>query len=164
MSTLNEKELLKIQVHNLKLALRKKQAQLDKIKEEHTNEVLKIKKEYGMKLLNLRITMSTKKVPGDNYLPILCNILHSITGTSAKDILGKSRKREYVIPRYIIMHILRMEGKTLQYIGRVIGNHHHSTVLHSIKCVEDWLNYPDYYRPEYQTYTKAKKIFDDLKK
>lgn len=163
MSTLNEKELLKIQVHNLKLALRRKEEQLTKIKEEHSTEILKIKKEYGMKLLNLRITLSPKKVLNDNYVPILCSILHSITGVSSKDILSRSRKREYVIPRYVIIHILRMEGKTLQYIGKLINNQHHATILHSVRCVEDWLNYPDYYKPEINIYNKAKKMFEEVK-
>ena len=163
MSTLNEKELLKIQVHNLKLALRRKEEQLTKIKEEHSTEILKIKKGYGMKLLNLRITLSPKKVLNDNYVPILCSILHSITGVSSKDILSRSRKREYVVPRYVIIHILRMEGKTLQYIGKLINNQHHATILHSVRCVEDWLNYPDYYKPEINIYNKAKKMFEEVK-
>ena len=164
MSTLNEKELLKIQVHNLKLALRRKEEQLNKIKEEHNNELLKVKKEFGMKLLNLRITLTPKKVTGDNYVPILCSILHSITGVSSKDILSKSRKREYVIPRYVIIHMLRMEGKTLQYIAGLIGNYHHATILHSIRTVENWINYPDYYKGEITIYNKAKKMFEELKK
>ncbi len=163
MSTLNEKELLKIQVHNLKLALRRKEDQLTKIKEEHSTEILKIKKDYGMKLLNLRITLSPKKVLNDNYVPILCSILHSITGVSSKDILSRSRKREYVVPRYVIIHILRMEGKTLQYIGKLINNQHHATILHSVRCVEDWLNYPDYYKAEINIYNKAKKMFEEVK-
>lgn len=164
MSTLNDKELLQIQVHNLKLALKRKQEQIDKLKHAHSAELLKIKKEYGMKLLNLRITMSTKKVPGDNYVPILCSILHTITGVSSKDILSNSRKREFIIPRYVIIHILRMEGKTLQYIGKLINNQHHATILHAVRCVEDWINYPDYYKPELNVYNKAKKMFEELKK
>ena len=45
MSTLNEKEVLKIQLHNLKLALRRKEEQLIKIKEEHSTELQKVKKD-----------------------------------------------------------------------------------------------------------------------
>ena len=47
MSTLNEKEVLKIQVHNLRLALRRKEEQLSKIKEEYTNELQKVRKITG---------------------------------------------------------------------------------------------------------------------
>jgi chromosomal replication initiation ATPase DnaA len=163
MSILNEKETLKIQVHNLKLALRRKEEQLTKIKEEYSNELQKVKKEYGIKLLHLRITLSPKKELTDNVVPLLCNILHSVTGVSAKEILSKSRKRDYIIPRYVIIHILRLEGKTLQFIGKTIGNQHHATIIHAIRNVEDWHTYPDYYKKEVEIYNKTKKLFEEVK-
>jgi chromosomal replication initiation ATPase DnaA len=163
MSTLNEKEVLKIQVHNLRLALRRKEEQLSKIKEEYTNELQKIKKDYGIKLLHLRITLSPRKELTENVVPLLCNILHSVTGVSSKEILSKSRKRDYIIPRYVIIHMLRLEGKTLQFIGKTIGNQHHSTIIHAIKVVEDWHTYPEYYKKEIEIYNKTKKMFEEVK-
>jgi chromosomal replication initiation ATPase DnaA len=163
MSILNEKEVLKIQVHNLRLALRRKEEQLSKIKEEYTNELQKVKKDYGIKLLHLRITLSSRKELTDNVVPLLCNILHSVTGVSAKEILSKSRKRDYIIPRYVIIHMLRLEGKTLQFIGKTIGNQHHSTIIHAIKVVEDWHTYPEYYKKEIEIYNKTKKMFEEVK-
>jgi chromosomal replication initiation ATPase DnaA len=163
MSILNEKEVLKSQVHNLRLALRRKEEQLSKIKEEYTNELQKVKKDYGIKLLHLRITLSPKKELTDNVVPLLCNILHSVTGVSSKEILSKSRKRDYIIPRYVIIHMLRLEGKTLQFIGKTIGNQHHSTIIHAIKIVEDWHTYPEYYKKEIEIYNKTKKMFEEVK-
>ena len=163
MSSLNEIEQLKIHVHNLKLALKRKNEQVDKLKEIHTAELKKVKKEYANKLLNLRVTLSSKKIRKDSTINILCDILNYVTGVSEKDILSGSRKRDYIVPRYIICHILRMEGKTLQFIAKTISNKHHSTVIHAINVVEDWLTYPDYYKKELEVYNKTKNMFDDIK-
>ena len=46
MSTLNELELLKIKVHNLELALKRKNEMVTKLKDAHLTEVKQIKKEY----------------------------------------------------------------------------------------------------------------------
>lgn len=163
MSNLNEKELLKIQVHNLKLALRRKQEQITRLKDEHESQLAKIKKEYSIKLLHLRITTSNKKPKSENIVPFLCDILNSITGISGKDILSNSRKRDVVVARYIIIHTLRMQGKTLVFIGRLINNQHHSSIIHAINSVENWLTYPDYYKKEVEIYNKTKKMLEDLK-
>ena len=163
MSIQNEVEVLKIQVHNLKVALKKKNDQISKIKEDYNSELQKVKKEYGMKLLNLRITLSPETKTPENSVPVLCHILHSITGISTQEILSKSRKRDCIIPRYIVIYILRLEGKTLQYIAKVIGNQHHATIIHSVRTVNNWLEYPDFYRKEIEVYNKAKKMFEELK-
>ncbi|MCT4469566.1 DnaA ATPase domain-containing protein [Mycoplasma sp. HS2188] len=54
-----------------------------------------------------------------------------------KDILGKSRKKEFVIARHIAMFIIRDELKfSLIKIGEIFGNRDHSTVVNAVKKVE----------------------------
>jgi chromosomal replication initiation ATPase DnaA len=164
MSTLSEVEKLKTQVHNLQLNLKRKTELVNKLKEAHALEVQKIKKEYGSKLLHLRISLAPKKIRGDNTINILCDVLNSITGVTGNDILSKSRKRDHVVPRYVLCHILRLEGKTYQYIGKHISGKHHATIIHAIRVVEDWIENPIYYKTELDVYNKAKNMFDDIKK
>lgn len=163
MSILNEKELLQIQIDNLKLTIKRKTDEIKKIKEEYAKDIVKIRKEYGVELLELRMSVSAKTTREDNSVPILCDALNSITGVSGKDILSNSRRRDYIIPRYIICHILRMEGKTLQAIGRDMVHQHHSTIIHAVKSVENWFIYKDYYKKEIDIYNKTKKMYDNIK-
>lgn len=57
---------------------------------------------------------------------------------TASDIRSKSNKREIARPRQIAMYITKKLTKTpLNEIGSKFGGKHHSTVLHSIKKVEE---------------------------
>lgn len=54
------------------------------------------------------------------------------------DLKSKSRRRELVIPRQIAMYISKiLTNDSLQQIGRKFGNKDHTTVIHSIKKVEE---------------------------
>lgn len=49
-----------------------------------------------------------------------------------EDIIGKSRKRELVIPRQIIMYLLREDGRvSYPTIGQEIGQRDHTTAIHA---------------------------------
>jgi chromosomal replication initiator protein len=57
---------------------------------------------------------------------------------SEKEILGQKRERDIVQARQITMYLIRqMTDLSLPDIGKAVGNKEHSTVLHSIKKVED---------------------------
>ncbi len=61
-------------------------------------------------------------------------------GIATEDILGKSRKREYVLARQVTMYFSHHLAKTnVNAIGRSMGNRDHSTVVHSIKKMEETL-------------------------
>jgi len=50
----------------------------------------------------------------------------------------RSQRRAYVLPRQIAMYIARqLTGASLQEISREFGGRHYTTVLHSIKKVEE---------------------------
>lgn len=51
--------------------------------------------------------------------------------TSIKDLCGKRRKRDIVIPRQITMFLLRNElGLNLEEIGDILGGRDHTTIIH----------------------------------
>jgi chromosomal replication initiation ATPase DnaA len=53
------------------------------------------------------------------------------------ELIVRTNRREYVIPRQIAMYIARqLTGATLQEIGREFGHRHHSTVLHAINRID----------------------------
>jgi chromosomal replication initiator protein len=52
----------------------------------------------------------------------------------------RSRDKEIVLPRQIVMYLARrLTGMSLQEIGEFFGGRDHSTVLHACKKVEDVL-------------------------
>ena len=60
---------------------------------------------------------------------------------SEKDLKGRQRTREIVVPRQVAMYLLREETDiSLEEIGRAMGGRDHTTVLHGIKKVESAAN------------------------
>jgi chromosomal replication initiator protein len=54
-----------------------------------------------------------------------------------KDLMGRKRTRDVVLPRQIAMYLLREETDiSLEEIGRAIGGRDHTTVMHGIKKIE----------------------------
>lgn len=58
-------------------------------------------------------------------------------GISPSDITGTSRKKEIVVPRQVVMFIMKENLELpLEAIGKEIGGKNHTTVLHSIRKIE----------------------------
>jgi chromosomal replication initiator protein len=58
-------------------------------------------------------------------------------GVGKKDLAGKSRTRDIVVPRQVAMYLLRAEtDASLIEIGGELGGRDHTTVLHGIRQVE----------------------------
>ncbi len=56
---------------------------------------------------------------------------------SEKDLIGRQRKREIVMPRQIAMFLMReATDSSLVDIGRALGGRDHTTVLHGIEKIE----------------------------
>lgn len=65
-------------------------------------------------------------------------------GVSVDSLLGRDRSREVVLPRQIVMYLLREEGKfSLPQIGEVLGGRDHTTVLYGCEKVADMLETDD---------------------
>ena len=61
-------------------------------------------------------------------------------GIEPSDIKGKSRDRDIVVPRQVAMYLTRtLTDTSLPGIGKAFGGKDHSTVLHSVKKVEEKL-------------------------
>lgn len=54
-----------------------------------------------------------------------------------KQLTGSSRKKTLVVPRHILMYILRTElNLPYEEIGRVLGNRDHTTIMHGVQKIE----------------------------
>lgn len=59
----------------------------------------------------------------------------------ANEIIGKSRKKEVVVPRQIAMYLLREEGgSTYPSIGSVFGGRDHTTAMHACEKISSQMN------------------------
>lgn len=57
-----------------------------------------------------------------------------------KDLVGKSRKKEFVLPRHIAMYLIREITTTpLTEVGRYFGGRDHSTVINGVKQIDSSL-------------------------
>lgn len=69
----------------------------------------------------------------DDILEKVCNHY----GVTQAAINGKSRKRDYVVPRQLAMYFAQKYTKmTAARIGKLIGGRDHSTVIHSCTQIE----------------------------
>jgi chromosomal replication initiator protein len=75
-----------------------------------------------------------KKYDVSEILDTVCDYFK----VQVEDVLGKSRKREFVLARQIAMYFSQTLAKvSVGRIGRLIGNRDHSTVMHSISKVTE---------------------------
>lgn len=52
------------------------------------------------------------------------------------DLLGSSRRQELVLPRQIVMYLLRVEIEVpLEKIGEILGGRDHTTIIHGVKKI-----------------------------
>lgn len=72
----------------------------------------------------------------------IIDVVSNYYGVAIKDIKGRSRKREIVKPRQVIVFLLRTKAKMkLTDIGQVLERDH-TTVIHSITCIQNELSHP----------------------
>lgn len=88
-----------------------------------------------------RVLGRTVKV--DNRPLTLDDIIQQVCkhyGVSESDVLGRSRKREYVNARQVIIYLAQKHTKMpANRIGKLIGGRDHSTVIHSCEQVDNHL-------------------------
>ena len=83
----------------------------------------------------------------------LIDIVSEKFGQHKKDILGKSRKKEFIIPRHICMYILHeVHEQSKSVIGRIF-NTKHTAVIHAIKNISKLV----------ETDTEIRNIVTDIK-
>lgn len=86
---------------------------------------------------------------------------YAVLKTQMERILGHSlrqgRKREDIVPRYIIASRLSHEGFSTTKVGRACG-YDHSTIVHINGVIDAWYEFPTMYADEvtlYNRFTKA---------
>ena len=89
-----------------------------------------------------KTTFSINPIDAFNEMVDLCS---KIFGISENNILGRSRKRPYVVARQIIAYILRKKyNLTLSRIGKLM-NRDHSTIVHNLECHKNDYETNDWY-------------------
>lgn len=73
-------------------------------------------------------------------------LVSEVTGFTSIEIKSKWRNRELVLARFIVVHLVReMYGSsvTLVTLGKCLGGRDHSTIIHAIDTLNDWINTKD---------------------
>jgi len=90
--------------------------------------------EETKKILSLILDKSSKYIPPKEVIKKIV----SFYDLSENDILGHSRKKEFVKPRQIVMYLLREELRySYTSIAEKMGNRDHTTVIHACKKIAE---------------------------
>jgi len=74
------------------------------------------------------------------YSEVIIDKIAEYYKINAKDIKGKSRKRNFVKARFIAMHFIKNNTSlTLKVIGDIVGRDH-TTVIHSLQTIKNTLS------------------------
>ena len=85
------------------------------------------------KIVRRLINISDAPVTLDYIVDTVCEF----TNVTHQDINGKSRKKDFVMARQIVMYLAQtMTNIPATRVGRLIGGRDHSTVLHSCRKIE----------------------------
>jgi len=94
--------------------------------------------EVDMALAERVVSRLKKDTPKKYDVNQILDAVCSHFNVDVEDVLGKSRKREFVLARQISMYFLQNLAKvSVNRIGRLIGNRDHSTVAHSIDKIAE---------------------------
>ena len=126
--------------------------QIEALQNELATLRVKHRKEMGqlrMEIINLRRDEMTNF--DAQYLIDSKRMIFQVAefvGCTYEDLIGKWRMREVVIARHIIFHYFRYEmGMRLNQIG-VLFERDHSTVIHGVRKVQEFIDNPKYYKQE----------------
>jgi chromosomal replication initiator protein len=80
-------------------------------------------------------------------------------GLSLEELKGKSRRKEYVIPRQIAVYLAKEHTEhSLKSIGYHFGGRDHSTIIHAIQSVNDMLKTEQEVKSAIQSIQKQLKL------
>jgi chromosomal replication initiation ATPase DnaA len=94
----------------------------------------------------------------------IIRIVAEATQIDRSQIIGQSRKRVYVNPRYAAMKLCREYTKdSLVSIAKEFGGRDHSTVLHAVNTMNDFIATRKSQPLESELYYHCKAIIDRMK-
>lgn len=84
------------------------------------------------------VKVQPKEVLMEDVIGAVCEHLN----LTEKAVLGKSRQREVVRARQMVMYLCkRLTSRSLSEIGKTVGNRSHATVIHTLTTVADQMEY-----------------------
>jgi chromosomal replication initiation ATPase DnaA len=99
-----------------------------------------------------RITIKNLNNPNEDFIEVkILNAVSEYYGISKHLIEGKSRVRNVAEARFVFVEMLYNDPYsriTMAAIGRLL-NRDHTTIIHSIKQVRNWLQIDDNFRNNY---------------
>ena len=71
---------------------------------------------------------------------LIINVVAEHYGITPEDIISKKRNSEFVLPRQVVMYLIRtMTATSLVNIGKVLGKKDHTTIIHGINKITEEL-------------------------
>ena len=116
-------------------------------------------RELESEVYKLKIQLINPATPPNTNRELIA-ILQAVSEVSMVtpgDITGPERKRSISIVRFCVMFISKEYGFTHAVIARFL-NRDHSTVIHGVKCYENYLELG--YKYEKRIYEEAKEILE----
>ncbi|KKP69563.1 hypothetical protein A2X44_03450 [candidate division CPR3 bacterium GWF2_35_18] len=90
--------------------------------------------EDAQKLLGKRVEKNQKRITPE----VITTTVSEFYGITIKDLKGKSRKANFVVPRQTLAYLLRKEvNMPLTQIGEYLGHRDHTTIMYSIEKTEN---------------------------
>lgn len=81
----------------------------------------------------VRIPENDKSINPNTILKAVCNYYD----INKKDIEGKKRNKEIVVPRQIAMYLIyEITGTPYETIGNILGGRDHTTIMHGVRKIE----------------------------
>jgi chromosomal replication initiator protein len=106
--------------------------------------------ELARDALNLAVAEHEEEITPDSILSAIASFYH----IAKTDIIGKSKKKEVVIPRQVCCYLMcELLSIPLMSIGKVLGGRDHTTILYSRDKVDEMCRVND----------KIAKDVDDIK-
>ena len=89
--------------------------------------------------------MSRKARGKHPYIGTVTSVCAAINGLKVEDLLTKSRRRDFSVPRQLAMYIIRENSITTISLVDIAAffNRDHSTVIHACTFIEDMLGMND---------------------
>ena len=129
-----EKNILYYIAENIKNNIRELEGALNKIIafNEFNNSQPTIESTKNI-LGSILVNTKSKAITNKDIIDLVSKFFN----ISEKDIIGKSRKKELVYPRQIIMFLMRSEkGTSYPTIGNEIGGRDHTTAMHAFNKIK----------------------------
>ena len=129
-----EKKILYYIAENIKNNIRELEGALNKIIAFHEFNNSQPTIESTKNILgSILVNTKSKAITNKNIIDLVSKFFN----ISEKDIIGKSRKKELVYPRQIIMFLMRDEkGTSYPTIGSEIGGRDHTTAMHAFNKIK----------------------------